>query len=413
MRLNDKYNLEELGRRIQDARTSTPEQPAVFNAFAIDSVQSVVESCVDFQPGIPEPDRHGLVWKAITLAAAYPTINAEVVADSLRNAEVAYLRQPFKKYVVATSISVPYFARLARRTIRGATISFSRSHPAGFSRKAIAEDLRRLIVIDRPDEFTTTRVGVRARTPAAAVDQALESLDLLRSLWNFRINLRTLTRRQWGVTGPKPVNEIRLGPVHTLHTPGGKLVEGAFWYEPRHYQHGELYALEKDWDSVIKSENRIRKRLSQIRYASDLESLLIRYVRALDSTDFEVAYNKLWSVCERLVSSVGDYAPMIDRILFVFPNSERIYQKLILEHLRDVRNGMVHDDRSRQEIAIYLYQLKFFVETLFRFHFGNGARFRSLSTAGKFLDSPAERAVLKEQAQRIKLALRYKAPPAA
>lgn len=412
MHLNNKYDLEELGRRIQDARTSTPEQPAAFNAFAIDSVQSVLESCVDFQPDIPEPDRHGLVWKAITSAAASPTINAAVVAESLRNAEIAYLRQPFEKYVVATSISVPYFARLTRRTIRGATISFSRAHPAGFSREAIAEGLGRLIVIDHPDEFTATRVGVRGRTPAAAVDQALDSLDLLRSLWNFRINLRTLSRRQWGVTGPKPVNEIRLGPVHTLHTPGGNLVEGAFWYEPRHSQYGSLYALEKDWDSVVKSETRIRNRLSQTRYASDLESLLIRYVRALGSTDFEVAYNKLWSVCERLVSSVGDYASMINRILFVFSNSERDYQKLILEHLRDVRNGMVHDDRSRQEIDVYLYQLKFFVETLFRFHFGNGARFTSLSTTGQFLDSPADREVLKEQTERIKLALRYKTPPA-
>lgn len=412
MRINKKYDLAELGRRIQNARNSASGQPVSFQGFEIDDVHAVLDSCVEFRPGIPDADRRGLVWKAIVQAAESPKIGGETIEQALRSAENSYLQTPVLDYVLATSISVRYFDQLTRRNLDDACVLFSRQLPRRFNRGAIQRDLDRLTFIDRPGNFTSVRIQVRARTDAAAADMALEVLDLLRAFWNFRINLRTLMRHSWGAEGSKPVNAVRLGPVHTLHKPTGALACESFWYEPRHLQFGEITSLERDWESLTKAEGRVRRRLTQIRYGDELKSLLVRYVRALDSMDHEVAYNKLWSVLEHLAHSVGEYSKLIDRVLFVFANDERQYLRLILKHLRDVRNGMVHEDRSRMQIETYLYQLKFFVESLFRFHFAHGKRLGSLPAAGAFMDLPADPVILAQRERALKFALQFKNPVA-
>ncbi len=252
---------------------------------------------------------------------------------------------------------------------------------------------------------------MRARTEAAAFNEALETLDFLRGVWNFWINSGVSMRHS---SGPrKPVNPILLGPTQTLHRPSGALATDVFWCQPQHEQFDTVYSPLAKLAKISTFESKVRARLGEISYGRNLRNLLVRYVRALDSVDYYVAFNRLWSVLEHLTAAVGDYKALINRVVFLYSHQDRAYLRLLMEHLRDVRNGIVHMDELRGPMETYLFQLKSLgVEPVVRFHLAQGKRFSSLNAAGQFLDLPTDPELLRERVQSFRLALRFQTPRA-
>jgi hypothetical protein len=62
MRIGSRYDLQELALRAEEARNDD----ASFDAFSIEMVHCVPETCVDLKPAVPEVARQGLIWGAIT-----------------------------------------------------------------------------------------------------------------------------------------------------------------------------------------------------------------------------------------------------------------------------------------------------------------------------------------------------------
>lgn len=79
-----------------------------------------------------------------------------------------------------------------------------------------------------PSFYEPVSVLVSARTTNEAGALALDQLDLVRGIWNFRKNRGTWIRKSSGTRSP--VNSIILGPIHTLHTPSGALATESWWY---------------------------------------------------------------------------------------------------------------------------------------------------------------------------------------
>lgn len=406
--IHQKYDIGELARRIQAVRSNEQGQPISFRGFEIDDIQSVLETCIDFNPAIPDTDREGVVWQGIMHAAEHADIDAARLQEGLQTAERSYLRQPLKVFVVASSLTIDYFEAFRKTRIDGIDITFSRTLPRRFKREAIQDDLEQATGIERPHRLTVIRIRVRARTDGAAVNQALDTADYLRGIWNFWINSRTRMRHRIG--SPKPVNKILWGPVHSLHTSEGALATETFWVEPKHQQFDDLYRMSADWERIRMWEKRVRNRLGKVQYADDLKQLFARYTRALDLADYDVAFNKLWGVFEHLAGAIGSYEALIKRTLFLWSKDEREYARLILEHLRDVRNGSVHSDRTRRSMDTYTYQLKWFVEVLFKFHLLRVKEFSSLSTAGHFLDLPPNVELLEQRIAEYRKAVSIQTP---
>jgi hypothetical protein len=206
------------------------------------------------------------------------------------------------------------------------------------------------------------------------------------------------------------VNQILLGPVHTLHSPRGRLALEQFWYEPFHFQSAKLADVRAVMPTLRDATVTLRRRIVACRYGQALRALLVRYNRALDVADYTLAYNSLWAVLEHLAGAVGDYKRLIDRVMFLYDPAENRFVRLLLEHLRDVRNGIVHESQTRSEMETYLYQLKGFVEDLFRFHLSRGNKFSSVATATSFLDLPIDASVLKERITLLRRAHRFRSP---
>ena len=95
-------------------------------------------------------------------------------------------------------------------------------------------------------------------------------------------------------------------------------------------------------------EQTLRRRVKRLRYGPDLRKQLVNYVRALDYVDYDASFNRLWAVMEHLSASVGKHGRIAKRVSFLYDPAELRYIRLIVEHLRDVRNGLVHDSRARR-----------------------------------------------------------------
>jgi hypothetical protein len=405
-RLDKRYDFDALARAVTAARVSGLAEPPRFEGFQIEEVRSVMDSAVDFPTDVPEADRRSLLWKGLVRAAETPSITGDSLRLAIRDVEAEYLRQRRTEFVIATSISLQHFSALRRASVHGELLVFSRRLPSTFSRVEIQQTLSEHTAISTADRFTAVRIPVVSRTAAGAFESAMNRLDLWRALWNLTLNRRALLRRSSGAR--VPVNLVRVGPVHTLHSKNGKLASQQFWYEPEHLQWKDCAALENEYLSLKAAERRHVRKLARSQYRADLDALLIRYVRALDVPDYDIAFNRLWGVFEGLGGSVGNYDRLINRTISIYANDPDNFSRQVFEHLRDVRNGIVHEDRAGGEMETYLYQLKRTVEDFFRFHLGRGLEFRSLALATEFLDLPADPAVLRDQIGLRRRALQFR-----
>ncbi|MGE4501208.1 MAG: hypothetical protein AB7C96_12735 [Hydrogenovibrio sp.] len=123
---------------------------------------------------------------------------------------------------------------------------------------------------------------------------------------------------------------------------------------------------------------------------------IVRYVRALDSPDYNSAFISLWSVLEYLTYTLKDsYDKTIKRTSFHYKDRE--YARQVLEHLRRYRNKSVHLGAGESEIDTHIYQLKNYIERLLKFHISNHFGFESIEEAAKFMDLQHDIGELKKQ----------------
>lgn len=400
MEIDENLNLHAVCTRINEVRIGT-DLPVRFNAFEVEQVGSIVAQSVSFTPGIAYADKPSLIGEAIAAAASRGRATPENLRNALRRVESRYLALPFQRYVLVSSLSLSDGIELHRRNIRGATITFGALQRDRFDRAPLQryiQDLR--IPVQR---FMPVRIAIESRTANAALIEANDAIDYLRAFWNFGINRRTLSRTSVA-GGRSPVNKIRKGALATLHHPGGQVATDSCWYEPPPQNANRVLPRGHEWDRATAWETSQRELRRKHPYHDDLDPLLIRYCRALDSSDFEVSFLKLWSVLEHLTGTVGqNYDELVRRASFILTPVPLARQ--LLHHLRAVRNGLVHHDSAVAQMEAYLYQVKWVTENMFRFHLAHGRLFGSLGKASEFLHSPSDPAALEERIRGFKTAL--------
>jgi hypothetical protein len=291
------------------------------------------------------------------------------------------------------------------KTIRvnGVRISFVASLPRRFDRGAIADRLEGA-VSHTPPSIVQVLARVSARTANAAFNEAQAAVDLIRALWNF-VLIHGI-HRILQIGPPKPTNRILPGSVHTLHNADGTLIEDIFWVESQPLKADWIYTADERWPTFERRARNLRSALRFMSYRPDIENALVRYVRALDDADPRSSFNRVWSVLEYLTDSVGNYTTLIRRASFLVRNDERVLTRILLEHLRDVRNAVVHADEERTNMTTYLDQLRSITEGLIRFHLHRGNLFKSRARAAKYLDTPTDRTLLLEGLSDYRRALR-------
>jgi hypothetical protein len=401
-KLKTKFPLDELARRIEAIRTTNPDGRVAFDGPRFTDLEMVFRTAIDWDESLSDYERDRIAFNAPFVAARAGQVTKDALLKAVHELEAKEFAAKPTDYVVVTTLTVRYHAQLKKVRVRNVQFSFFQKLPKKYDRDPIRNPFFLGDMVDVPDDFVVVCAKVSAKSVHAAAAEALTALSVLRGIWNYTINRRTtMTLPVGGVRQTKPINKILLGPVHTVHFPQGALAEKAYWhngsFEPEAPEN-----LAEEWAMIQKSTSRCLRWYHVSAYKKEITDMWVRYAFALDHADREVTFLKLWSLLELLTGTNGEkYDETIRRTLFMCDDRE--LHRMILEHLRDRRNAMIHLDDSSSKVEQHIYQLKRYVEELLRLHLLFGRlkkRFPSLNAVGEFLALPPEPTILKER-QRI------------
>ncbi len=359
-----------------------------------DTAIEMLADLVAFPSDVPARRKRALTQRAVIDSVKTRSLSPNVVINKLQAGTNSYRKLPPRPFILMSTISMRHLHPLSTIRIRNSTLTFSARPPSRFVLPARATR-GHVHHGDRPRDYASVRVHVREREETAAVDLALDRLDLWRSIWNFFLN-----SGRWRVSShqDKPLNALVLGPIHTLHLPDGKPATDTIWWEPSYVEPLQPAKLDSNLDELRKFERTVRERLRRSYLRAALERLLIRYVRALDESDKNAAFLKLWGVLEELTNTgKASYSVTVRRAAFLWP--EPLFRRRLLEHLRELRNRMVHQGHSPDDGERMAQQLKVHVEALLRFLLQRPRLFKSMDEVGHFLDLPPDRSAI---ARRIR-----------
>lgn len=394
--------IERMNKTLSGSGTSIS-----YSGNSLDECISLARAMLRFEATVAWDVKESIISKAVAATLAKNGYTEKDFLTFIKKKTSDHFSKPVNPYILITTLGITPTTALPSVKLGPVSISFPTKLQQDFSSKR-GEHFKRAsgwLNVSKDDLPQFVRVRVLARSPIEAGEAALEAVDHLRGILNL------LTSHGWRRTHmgpPKPVNRVRLGPLHTLHTQDNK-IEEVFWYEPNYIQHHERINLSKNEQKVISNLSILRRRLSKLPYRNDVDGALVRYARALDGIDFDASFIKLWGILEQLTDTGrSTYDRTISRASFLFQDTS--YHRAVLEHLRRYRNRSVHAGRAGADIEVEIYQLKKYVEQLFFFHIQNPFHFKTFSDACAFLDLPTDKGRIKEQIKNLKYGLKFLGP---
>lgn len=404
---DNNYDPNPVFKLIEECKVTDPSGAIRFQGIGFAEYFTLICGMLKFPDFVPEIERNGMVRRAIVIVCKNgPITNSRLLAEINRLVNT-YENQPITRYVLVTSWSLKYVESLRRINMNGAIIIFDPQLSSRYQaeRMKVISNAKYSLCVENPTNYFPVRVHVSARSTHEAVDIAFKAFNIVRGIWNWSYNRKKGLRMSNGRR--EPVNRLVLGPIHTLHYPGGKLATESWWYEPNYCGQVATWDLSQEMGDMYKFLDSVRRRLSECMYKEDLEQVIIRYGLALDERDWETAFLKLWGCLEDLTctASGNSYKETIRRATFIFEN--RDYYMQVLTCLKDYRNRFVHDAENTGAIETYLYQLKGYIELLLRFHLWNKFDFPSLKAASEFLDLPSDKDALNSRIELAKQAQKF------
>lgn len=393
--------------KIESLRSINANDQVQFSGFAFKEYETVLFRMLDFPDSIPEVEARSILWQSLKTVGKQPVVVKALLAELNKRVE-QYLQRPVSRFVLLTSLSVRCEQNISPIRIGQDQVILGKV-PLRFYQESrpLLEKASLSLALQLPENYLSVRVHVSARSTHEAANKALGHLDLLRGLWNLFYSQGHSIRWTFGGKPPR-INRIVTGPIHTLHSTTGKLLdENTWWYDPTFIKPISTKDIGKDWDEIADFVSNIRTHLSKSNYSNILEEAIIRYARALDEHNLNSAYVHLWSVLELLTYTVeASYKVTVRRAAFVFDDYS--YYSQVLNHLREYRNQFIHHFASDSGVETYIYQLKNIVEHIIRFHLYMGLKFSSIQDVAEFLDMPHEFKRLEGKKDMLKKAFGFR-----
>lgn len=308
-----------------------------------------------------------------------------------------------KDYVLLTSISLDKEFKLKRRKINNCVINFYREIPKKykFSRSQLIEEHAEIDMSEQPNYLYVT-VSTQAHDEMTAFKKSIAALDIIRSLLQMSFKKRIQILEQAPKLKYSSDSAISLGQMHSLHNVSGAKACDFIWYEPDFYCKQSTRV--KDHK---RTESNITLWLDKIRnsqFAEHLSKSLVNYINALDHSDQEFRFMKLWSVVEVLIKT-DDTKLLIKRISFFYAN--RAYATEVLTSLRKTRNVHVHAGVKPLNVEIKNYNLCFYIENILRFLILNPFKCEKFNTILDFISSPTELTTIDQQIENLKMVKKF------
>jgi len=368
----------------------------------------ILISALEFCPDIPDSEKEALVKKGIQEAVRKGSLTTDTVRQTVSRAERDFLRRQSADFVLATSISFRKMPPFRKVVINGQTILFSKILPRQFERKDAEKRVRSLFAAPLPTDYIAVRVASTGRNQAEAARKALESLGLLMGIWNFLLTRGSVTFTLGG-TGQGPIADLRLGPMHTLHHPDGQAATPLIWYEPAYTQPASAKDYSDRFMKMRKDERWIQNQITKADDGEWFRNAFMRYAAAVDEPRLETAFLQFWSLFEHLTNTRKDsYEATVRRAAFIYEDYQFARQEL--QHLRGVRNGLVHLGQSSGDRQAHVFQLKRYVDDLLLFLLGERNIRQSLEEINELLDLPPDADELRRRCALQERAITFRKP---
>lgn len=401
------YDPDHLAVRLEESKSLGQDGRVSFEGFGFNEYIVVLNSMVSLNDTIPEFEKNNIVHKAAFSLAKEEKISSAGLLKKICKFEKEYLEQKPQKFVLISTLSINRFIKLKRIQVNGVTITFHSSLPKKFTEEIenkIRKPASHMITGGSPKDYIYLKASVKAKSYSQASTIAIESIDIIRGIWNLFHN-----RGQFRISSGRryPVNNISFGPLHTVHFPNGKLATESWLYEPGYIGPLKDFDLKNEKENLFKFQNHVRMLLSKNKFRTQMEAALKQYAQALDIRDLESSYVRLWGLLEYLTNTNENesHKDTVKRTSFFF--QEREYARQVLNHLRDHRNKAVHTGGSNQNIETLLYQLKNFVEVVLEFQIANKFNFSTREELTQFMNLPEDVLELKRRQEMIVHALKF------
>ena len=378
----DGFTPEIVASRFDDIK-QVKDDKVSFTGFGYELYHSMLESMLDYDSKIPFFTQRGLQRKAIKIAASKGTITHKTMLRFINKEERDYLAQDKNDFVLLSHVTIRNNIILPRFVIDGSVISFSRSIPKHFNKDHYdhPKHTRTYYWTDLPKNSQCVRIRVSARDEHEAVNLAIQRFDFLRAIMNLKLN--SGYRQSSGPS--KPVNVVLFGPLHSLHEPDGSMGSYRFWYQPGYYAKDTLNLSNKS-EKLLKFIGHVRNKIKSHNYSTYIKDVLQRYVQALDYPDYNTSLINLWGVLEALtITKRENYEVCVRRTAALW--AEKEFHLQVLKHLKSYRNNYIHSGESYDDVELYLYQLKGYVDNLLLFHINNHFDLKDFTHAREFMDS--------------------------
>lgn len=398
------FNPDVILEKLKAIRT-LDGQSLMFSGLEYNEYIHVLKSMIDVGKGISPDIANELIVKGFHEAAKNPVLSQKDVITAVAKAVREHLGKPNTPYWLLTTTNISTKTDLPGYRVNGCTINFYKNLPKKYSkaRHAALSELSSWLT-DR-DEILSHYVVAQISEKSAheAVERMLDAIDLLRGIWNLHTN-KSMVISFGG--RKKPINQITLGALHTLHDKSGAKACDTFWYEPDFFKNHAKVDFSKNGYKTLDFTNNVRKALKRNNYAKEIQQEIIRYTRALDSQDYNAVFIKLWAVLESLTHTLKDsYDKTIRRAAFLHVDPE--YHRQVLEHLRQYRNRSIHQGAGENYIDTHVYQLKSYVERLLLFHIRNRFRFESIEDATRLMDLRPDEAALRREITLLQAGIKF------
>lgn len=351
-----------------------------------------------------------IVTEALIRCVKKQTFDAVGVEQEVSSAERNYNRRMTTKYVLVSRFSLLRPVPFTTFDL-GHRIYITKSLPSRFDisfwkrQKAIPVEIL-------PDDHAFVRVHVQAKSPTEAGTKGIEALALLSGICNSCYS-----------PGPLPAHlslyerhliAFQFGPLYTLHFPNGALAEDQGLYEAFYAGPTKPIEMRKDDDTEPKDALRASIRRFSRAIGNDdsrtfLRQALIQYAYALAQPDRDMALILLWSVMEKLLfKPLGErYDQMITRLLsFVEISNKRIIE-MELQHIRELRNTIVHDAISGDESRSAVNTMRFLIESLVFVHLEPYVLRLTHAQLVAFMRAPGDRSVIEDHAKALRARTLY------
>lgn len=389
--------------KLDSIKTVTPDNKIFYVGDEYHECMISLQSMISFKEKFEILNKDTILSKAISNIAIQGDLNKDSVIKEINNIIKQELSTKEIKYHILTTISLrkPYpfkTLELENCKIRIIDDFFPKKY---LSRNNTIQKYEKERI---QDGYAKVIISLKARSPRTAMTNAISLLDLQRSILCLLANYSSeLMGDNW-----KPINRVRLGKYHTIHKDNGKILDDLIWYEPN-YVHSML-CFNQNNNIFIKNYQFIQSKIESCDYKDVIKEALLRFVRALDERDQNVAIIKLWGALETLIKSdYNNSDAIVRRCSFLF-YPENKYHKQMLEHIREYRNANVHAGDSNDHSKKICFQLQFYFRNLIFFHIHNYYKFSSLDEANSFLDLSTDKSKLEIEKLKIERAIEFLSP---